>query len=116
MLQQVLVLEQELVHTSLGLQPCRCLCCQLVLQQVDLDRIQRVSTGRCCSRAEGSTLAVPAHLPGLTSIPTHGVMKQPFPAATAGVMGSVWVVSHQDSAHWPLASLMESSRQAGSTG
>lgn len=36
MLQQVLVLEQELVHTSLGLQPCRCFCCQLVLQQVDL--------------------------------------------------------------------------------
>lgn len=43
-LQQVLVLEQELVHACLGLQPCRCLCSQLVLQQVDLcDRERWVS-------------------------------------------------------------------------
>lgn len=43
-LQQVLVLEQELVHASLGLQPCRRLRGQLVLQQVDLrDRREWVS-------------------------------------------------------------------------
>lgn len=43
-LQQVLVLEQELVHACLGLQPCRCLRGQLVLQQVDLcDRERWVS-------------------------------------------------------------------------
>jgi len=35
-LQQVLVLEQELVHASLGLQPCCRLRGELVLQQVDL--------------------------------------------------------------------------------
>lgn len=35
-LQQVLVLEQELVHTCLRLQACRRLRSQLVLQQVDL--------------------------------------------------------------------------------
>lgn len=44
MLQQVLVLEQELVHASLGFQPCCCLCSQLVLQQVDLcDKGEQVS-------------------------------------------------------------------------
>lgn len=43
-LQQVLVLEQELVHASLGLQPRRRLRGQLVLQQMDLgDRKEWVS-------------------------------------------------------------------------
>lgn len=41
-LQQVLVLQQQLVDSSLGLQPSRGLRAQLVLQQVDLHRRRRV--------------------------------------------------------------------------
>lgn len=53
MLQQVLVLEQELVHTCLCLQACRCLRSQLVLQQVDLwDRRHNV-TSECTQQAWG---------------------------------------------------------------
>lgn len=37
-LQHVLILQQELVHASLGLQPCRSLGSQLVLQQVNLQK------------------------------------------------------------------------------
>lgn len=38
MLEHVLVLQQELVHASLGLQPRRSLSSQLVLQQVNLQK------------------------------------------------------------------------------
>lgn len=45
-LQQVFVLQQQLVYSSLGLQPRRGLCTQLVLQQVDLHRRRRKQGGR----------------------------------------------------------------------
>lgn len=38
-LQQVFVLQQQLVDSSLSLQPCRGLCAQLVLQKVDLQEM-----------------------------------------------------------------------------
>lgn len=38
MLEHVFVLQQELVHSRLGLQPCRSLSSQLILQQVNLQR------------------------------------------------------------------------------
>lgn len=55
MLEHVLVLQQELVHTSLGLQPCCGLSSQLVLQQVNLRRAgrQRRQRGDRAERREG---------------------------------------------------------------
>ena len=55
MLEHVLVLQQELVHTSLGLQPCCGLSSQLVLQQVNLRRAgrQRRQRGDRAERRKG---------------------------------------------------------------
>lgn len=117
MLQQVLVLEQELVHASLGLQPCRRLRGQLVLQQVDLrDRREWVSVWEVLLEGRELRLRPPlrARLPELASIPPDGSTKKPFPAGTRRCGGESrgrrqchTRARSANPAHGHLASLME---------
>lgn len=122
MLQQVLILEQELVYASLGLQPRRRLSGQLVLQQVDLrDRREWVSVWEIAARGlRASTPAIPAPLSALTSIPPNDLMKKPFPAGThrcddgsGGKQQRHTRARSANPAHSPLVSLMEKPEAKG---